>query len=396
MTAITFEAAAVELSSAWMRIGYMLNTLRVGGAERLVLSLAEHMRERGHTVRIFVLRSRAEGEFREDFDVRYLDFDRSLAGRMRGCLRAIAEIRAFRPDIVHSHNFHGNMLARLLRIRFGWLRIVSTFHNEYEGPAHRMMFYRMTDGLADRSVAVCQAVARQFIRLHVVRPERCEVVQNGIDLVAFAPDADRREALRAELGAGDEFVWLTAGRVVPAKDPGNLLHAFRQVHGAAPESKLWIAGDMQSEFAAEMQALAARLGLEEVVRWLGVRYDMAALLDAADGFVLASAWEGLPMALGEAMAMQKPVVATEVGGVRELVDGCGTVVPPQSCGALGQAMLAVAWKPAEERATLGRAGRQRIATEFNMHAKAAEWEYCYASVLRDRSLPHRDRRVLAR
>ena len=122
------------------------------------------------------------------------------------------------------------------------------------------------------------------------------------------------------------------------------------------------------------------MGLEDSVRWLGLRRDMPALLDAADGFVLASAWEGMPLAVGEAMAMEKPVVATDVGGVRELVGEAGVIVPRQEPGALAEGMLRCDAEPRRSRRALGRAARQRIQSRFSMDAKADQWETLYRKV----------------
>ena len=122
-------------------------------------------------------------------------------------------------------------------------------------------------------------------------------------------------------------------------------------------------------------------GALDQVRRLGARRDIPALLGAADGFVLSSAWEGMPLAVGEAMAMEKPVVATDVGGVRELVGETGVIVPAKDSGALAEAMLAMMRRPAEARAEMGRAARERILNSFGMDAKADEWEALYLSVI---------------
>jgi glycosyltransferase involved in cell wall biosynthesis len=127
--------------------------------------------------------------------------------------------------------------------------------------------------------------------------------------------------------------------------------------------------------------LAAELTTTKQVRWFGLQTDIAALLDAADGFVLGSAWEGMPLALGEAMAIEKPVVATDVGGVRELVGETGLVVPAKNPQELAGAMLRVMKLSMEERATMGRSARERVRTSFSMDAKAKEWEELYRSLL---------------
>ena len=135
--------------------------------------------------------------------------------------------------------------------------------------------------------------------------------------------------------AANDYIWLAAGRITPAKDYPNLLRAFAHVHSAEPRTQLWIAGASNGRMRATMEGLAEKLHLDSRVYWLGLRDDLPALLAAADGFVLSSAWEGMPLVIGEAMAMRRPVVATDVGGVRELVGETGQVVPPHDSDALG-------------------------------------------------------------
>ena len=112
-----------------------------------------------------------------------------------------------------------------------------------------------------------------------------------------------------------------------------------------------------------------------------MRRDLPALLDGADGFVLAAAWEGMSLAVGEAMAMEKPVVATDVGGTHELVGEAGAVVPSRAPDALAMAMLELMHKTPEDRHKLGLAERRRICRSFNMDTKADEWEALYRTVL---------------
>jgi glycosyltransferase involved in cell wall biosynthesis len=218
-----------------------------------------------------------------------------------------------------------------------------------------------------------------------VPQEKYVVVTNGIDTAEFAPSAERRARMRAEMGADGAFIWLTAGRITPAKDYPNLLRAFALLRASRSDARLWVAGEAIGRELSKVRALAAELGLEDSARWLGLRRDLPALLDAADGFVLASAWEGMPLALGEAMAMEKPVVATDVGGVRELVGEAGAMVPPKNPEPLARAMLERMLSTQEDRRALGRAARARIQGSFSMDAKADEWEALYQTVLERKS-----------
>ncbi len=300
---------------------------------------------------------------------------------MAGLERGRSFLREFRPGLIHSHGFHANVLARLLKLSAPSATVVSTVHNVYEGGWSRMLAYRLSDPLSRQTVAVSEAAASRFVRLKAVPSSKCLVIPNGIDTDEFAPNAERRKLMRAKLRAGNSFIWLAAARIVPAKDFPNLLRAFAQVYDAQPDARLWIAGDALSVEFDSVTDLAADLHLEASIRWLGLRRDMPTLLDAADAFVLSSAWEGMPLSVGEAMAMELPVVATDVGGVRELLGDTGLLVPPKSPDALAAAMLRLMQSDQEELQARARAARQRIALMFSMEARAEQWEALYRTVL---------------
>lgn len=365
-----------------MRIVYVLNSLAVGGTERLVVGLARRMAARGHAVALVVLRPQEPDGFSTNLDVVHLNIEGSTSLR-GGLRRGTSFLRRFRPDIIHSHNFHGNMLGRAFRLMDRRAALVSTIHNVYEGGWLRMMAYRLSDRLADRTTAVSDAVAEQYVATKAVSRSKCAVVTNGIETGEFVPDAERRRAMRQQMGVRDEFVWLCIARNTAAKDIPNLLQAFGKAWGHEPGMELWMVGPDTSTGAQRAMYALSTMPTEvlDSLRRLGPRRDIPALLDAADGFVLSSAWEGMPLAVGEAMAMEKPVVATDVGGVRELVGDAGVVVAAKDSNALAEAMLAMMQRSAEERAAMGRAGRERILAQFSMDRKADEWETLYLSVI---------------
>ncbi len=366
-----------------MRIAYMLTSLGMGGAEKQTVALAERMAARGHSVLLVVLQERQQEQWPTDLNVVYLNMHKAPFSALAGLERARRSLRAFRPDLVHSHTYPANMAARLLRLTGSAPAVLSTIHNVYEGRWPRMLSYRFTDFLSLRTTAVSEVAARRYIRLKAVPQRKCTVLTNAIDAAEFAPDPERRAITRSQLGAGDDFIWIAAGRVAPAKDFPNLLQAFEAVRRSIPQAQLWIAGEAIDDGLKPMShfSFAGKHGTMENVQWLGLRRDMPALLDAADAFALASAWEGMPLVLGEAMAMEKPIVATDVGGVRELVDDTGTLIPAQHPAALAAAMLALMRMPVEARRAQGRAARRRITTSFNMNARADEWEAFYRSLL---------------
>ena len=418
-----------------MRIVYVLTSLGMGGAERQVVVLASRMAGRGHTVALMVLRPLVPEQWPTELRVVHLEMRKNPASVLAAIARGHSFLAEFKPDLVHSHTFHANIAARLLKVTLPALPVLCTVHNVYEGGWGRMLAYRLTGGMSRLTTAVSQAAADRFVHLKAVSRGKCIVVPNGIDTDEFLPSAERRERTRAAMGVEHEFIWLTAGRMVPAKDYPNLLRAFRRVVEARPDARLWIAGEASGTKANLVQTLAAELGLDEqatekggifnrggkqglkpndefkafaarlkscpvtkhfndlakpsvsaaseAVRWLGLRRDMPALLDAADGFVLGSAWEGMPLAVGEAMAMEKLVVATDVGGVRELVGDAGVMAPFKDPEALAEAMLDMMRLSPEERHTVGCAARERILRDFNMDARTEEWEALYLKITAD-------------
>lgn len=369
-----------------MRIVTVLTSLGMGGAEKQALAVAERMAKRGHAVALLVLRPRVAEEWPTTFEPVHLDVRKTPVSVLAGLKRAHRFLREFRPDVIHSHSFHANIFTRLLRIPVPRLAVVSTVHNIYEGGRARMLAYRLTDRLSRRTVAVSQAAADRFVRLKAVAERRCLVLANGIDTVEFTPNAQRRASARSAMGtaqaaAHQGFIWLAAGRITSAKDYPNLLRAFAKVRAHRSDALLWIAGGCLSAELARLKELSAQLDLGDSVRWLGLRRDMPAQLDAADGFVSASAWEGMPLAVGEAMAMEKPVVATDVGGVRELVGNAGVLVPAGNPEALAEAMLATIERSGEVREQIGRAARERILRHFSVDASADAWEALYRELL---------------
>jgi glycosyltransferase involved in cell wall biosynthesis len=359
-----------------MRIVYGMTSLGMGGAERQVLSLADQMAARGHEVALLVLRPRIEQEWPTALPVIHLEMRRTPLSVLAGLLCGRRFLKEFNPDLVHSHGFHANLVARLLKILRPTTLVVSTVHNVYEGGWMRMLAYRITDSLSRVTTAVSQAAADRFVRLNAIPRRKCVVIPNAIDVSKFVPNSVRRAAMREKIGAANEFVWIAVGRVVPAKDYPNLLRAFKKVRTACAQTQLWIAGEISDSPIARLGGIEM-----ERVSWLGLRRDMAALYDAADGFVLSSAWEGMPLALAEAMAMEKLAVATDVGGVCELMGDAGVLVPAKDSEALGAAMVDMMPRSEDDRRSLGRAARARIQERFSMDARADEWEGFYHAVL---------------
>jgi len=262
--------------------------------------------------------------------------------------------------------------------------VISTLHSAAESARGgsstraRDWFYRLTGPMANAVVAVSHAAAERHASCGAVRREKLRVIPNGVDTAVFRPDPERRARVRRELGLSSEFVWLAAGRLMWKKDYATLLRAFGQLGGSA----LAIAGAGPQE--AELKRLAAEYGGR--VRFLGQVDDMPALMNAADGFALSSVVEGLPVALLEAAASGLPAVATDVGGVREILgEEAGVVVPPGDPAALAAAMQRMTALPVEARERMSGAAREVAVARFDVSAVVAQWEAVYRELLENAS-----------
>ena len=373
-----------------MRVFFLSTSMGMGGADSQLLSAAHLMKARGHDVIIVSmtplgpmgLQAREMGIRTES-----LEMTRGVPDP-RGLLRLARLVRAWRPDVIHSHMVHANLMARALRLIAPVPALVSTIHNIYEGGPVRMAGYRYTNWLVDHLTIVSQAAADRFVSDRIVPRALLTVIPNGVDTEQIANVAPgTRDALRGSLGIESSFVWLAVGRFEVAKDYPNLLRAFARVRAEQPGAVLLIVG--RGSLQAETEALARELGLSDAVRLLGVRNDVPQVMSAADGYVMSSAWEGMPMVLLEAAAAGLPIVATTVGGNHEVVvDGrTGFLVPPRDDAALADAMIRLGRLADTDRRAMGELGREHIRAHYGLARVADRWEEVYRDVLARKGTP---------
>tara|TARA_R110001606_G_C15403445_1_gene653651 strand:+ start:15551 stop:16639 length:1089 start_codon:yes stop_codon:yes gene_type:complete len=361
-----------------MKILLVITSLGVGGAERLVTALADRYVDAGHEVMLVRFHGEAE-MLPSDSLVRLenLDMRRSPLGVLTAMDRFRRLVRWFRPDVVNSHLVHANILARLLRLVTPMPKLVSSAHNTNEGGRGRMLAYRLTDRLTDISTNVSEQAVEAFEQQGALRRGRMVAIHNGIDTRKFVFKPAARERVRAELALDENTrLLLAVGRLGEQKDYHNLLQAFAHVPDGRHAPHLVIAGD--GPLRGELEAKAASLAVNHRVQFLGVRHDVPALMAACDTFVLSSAWEGFGLVVAEAMACKRPVVATDCGGVREVVGDAGFLVPPKDASTLAKAMAEALNLSEARRERLGVAARKRVVSHFSLEATAERYLAVYS------------------
>ena len=361
-----------------MKVLLLVTGLGMGGAEKVVTGLADALAAKGHEVLIAYLVGAGV----------ILPMNASIKVVSLGMISKIDAVSAFfklrrlicafQPDVVHSHMLHANILARLVRLTTPITRLISTAHASNEGGMLRMLAYRMTDSLADISTNVSAEAVAAFIKFKAFRPGRMIVVQNGIATDLFAFNAVARFRTRQELLIDEDCrLLLAVGRFHQQKDYPNLFYALTEM---PVNVRLCIAGD--GPLRGDFEALVVQLGIADRVRFLGIRCDVPDLMSAADIFVLSSSSEGFGLVVAEAMACERVVVATDCGGVREVVGEAGYLVKPKDSKGLAQALQTALLLPATQSASLGRAARRRVIDKFSLDAVVERWLQLYVLVNR--------------
>ena len=205
-------------------------------------------------------------------------------------------------------------------------------------------------------------------------------VSNGCDDKRFVFSSQARKEKRQELNiADDTFLYLAIGRLEEQKDYPNMLNAMVVVVKTALEDdkkvKLAIIG--QSYLEKELKQLTNKLGLNDYVVFLGLQHNVERWLSAADCFVLSSEYEGFGLVVAEAMLTERVVVATDCGGVRDVIGDCGYLVQPKNSQSLSKAMQKVLYMTDQEKENIGVSARQRIKDKYSLKAIANKWLEIY-------------------
>ena len=375
-----------------IRVLHIINSLIRGGAERLLVNvLLAHDRTRVHPM-VLTLYARLDlaAPLREaGITVGTLD----LGGPWRvplaiGKLRTV--IGSLQPDVVHTNLNAANISGRLAAWLAGRPRVVSGIHSVlYDREIYldnprlkpwKVEALRLADrwtGQRTNTIYVgCSRHVGESARAALKLPaSQFRTIYNGI---AVPPLAARPEPDSGERNRPIELI--AVGRPIPEKGHKYLIDAMPAILARHPNVRLRIVGGGPLE--NELRQQVARLQLQRQVEVLGMRSDIPELLQASDIFIFPSLSEGLPLAPLEALGYGLPIVATDIPGIREIIDpnGQGLLVPPRDSQALADAVMLMLDNP-RQRQEMGRAGHQRVLERFNVTGSARAFEALYAEIM---------------
>jgi glycosyltransferase involved in cell wall biosynthesis len=362
-----------------MRLMLVVSEMGVGGAERVVVELARVATHRGDAVAVLADPGRLDGELEELEVVRApLPHARTPVALVRATVSGARQVRAFRPDVVHSHNVRVTAIARAaaqLGMPGGRPPLLATYHGvpaDEAGRAARVL------RAADLVVCVSEGLRQELIA-GGLPASRVTVVENGVPASPATGGAAAR--IDRELGLGPGPVVAVVGRLTPQKAHSRFLEAAALVSAESPDAQFVIVGD--GPLRGDLEAQAARLGIEQAVRFTGIRDDAPEIIARADMLAFSSDWEGLSIAALEALAAGVPIVSTDVAGTDELLATGAGVVVDHDPAALARAILDLIREP-DRRVLLGQRGRALHEERFSSRTMADSYIRIYHELIERR------------
>jgi len=324
-------------------------------------------------------------------DVTYMARHKFDPGTYAALLKVLQGKRA---DIVHMHGYGATTFGRLCAWRMGIPSILHEHANLGDTPWFQKVADRVLAPQTDIAIAVSESTAAFTTRARLMPADRTKVVYLGAPLDEFARERSAEEIARARAAFGiapDAIAIGTVTRLMPSKGNEYLVAAVPAIVARHPNARVFIAGE--GELEAPLRSQAASLGLGDRLVFLGFQRDVAAVLSAYDVVVFPSLWEGTPLTVFEALAMGKPIVASDADGLLDVLADRrdAIVVPKRDAARLAEAVCTVVAQP-ELAAGLAAAARQ-TGTRYDLQAFVHKMERLYA-LLHETSRASKRRSIL--
>ena len=372
------------------RVLHLITSFEIGGTERQAVELLKRLDAERYDVRLAVLRN--DGPFYSEIEARFPDVPEFPLTSFydANALKQLLQLRRLmlrdRIDILHAHDFYSSFIGAAAARLSGVRVIACQRHLKLSDRRAHKWATRVIHRLAHRILVNSEAI-RDYIIEHDSAPlGKIVVIRNGV--VPVTSSTDPSDELRRELGldAGSTLVGMVA-RLQEVKGHRFFMEAASRVLHSRPETHFVLVGD--GPLRTEIESQSAALGITDHVHLLGDRADVSRLVGAFDLLVLASLHEGLPNAVMEAMAAGVPVVATSVGGTKELIaDGkTGYLAPPSDSAALAD-RIQFALGDEVHREEIVSAARRRITSAFGIERMVESVETLYQELTEEwRKLP---------
>lgn len=355
-----------------IKIIYIITALNIGGAEKLLLDLVKKLDEEKYDIKIATVVGGGNLVIKfEEVGIPVKVFKKKGKIGLGVIWKIYRYLRQERPEIVHTHLFGGDTWGRIAAILARVPIIVTTEHNtNIDEKFLKRVVKKMLSFFTAKIIAVSEAVKKYSVQKDHISEKKIEVILNGVDLEKFLQISQKE--------FGDPPIIGIIGRLEEQKGHKYLFEALNLLK-TIPWT-LWVVGD--GSLKAELEKLAKILDLRERTIFLGAQENIPEILDKVDIFVLSSLWEGLGLAVIEAAAAAKPIVATNVGGIPEIIENekTGLLVEPGNVKSLADGVERMLLGEGEAL-TMGRAAREYVKDRFGLDKMVKAYEEVYEKVL---------------
>ncbi|MDR2067047.1 MAG: glycosyltransferase [Endomicrobium sp.] len=322
-----------------MKIAYIITSMGVGGAEIVTIDIANRMsRMQNEIIILYLIGTNShQDKIDKSIETKGLNITKNPISFIKALFYAGKKLKNFKPDIVHAQMFHANIFSRILHTFCKFPQLICSEHSKIIGVgvqhSFRILIYRITDFLSDLTTNVSKEATEFFIKQKAFSNNKSIHMYNGIDLKKFYPNNNIRKDMRKLYTITDnEFLFLNVGRLTPAKDQKNLIEAFCLLCKEYKNAKLMIVG--KGELEKQLKDLVLQKNIKDYVIFAGNKNNVYDYYNTADAFVSSSAWEGFGLVIAEAMACALTVIATDAGGIREVLNNDQFIVPKRSFSSL--------------------------------------------------------------
>ena len=355
-----------------MRVLHLIESLEFGGAEKVAIDLANEIVKR-HEVTICCVKKMGDLAGSVDPRIRVLCLEKGEGNDYSIPIRIARLLRQSRIDVLHAHNWGVFLEAAVAGMLARTSVLINTVHGPYMDYAPgawpklkrkmRHLLERLFAPVFFKIVTVSDSI-RQYVCDEIGIPGfRLTTIHNGIQ-------TDRLERTKR---CENEVVCITVGRLAQIKNQAMMIRAFALTRNAG--TKLWLVGDGPER--AKLEALTVELGLRARVTFVGFRHDVADLLAQSDIFLMSSDYEGVSIAVLEAMRAGLPIIGTRVGGMVEtVIENTGILVAAGDIKAMAAALDTLIESP-QRRSMLGAAGTQFLQSEFSILSMVERYEALY-------------------
>ena len=362
---------------------HLVEDLKIGGSERVIADIATGLDRKNFDVSVCCITR--GGEIAYELNEKGIKVNILGISNYRNplnILKLALLLRKAKPDIVHTHGYFASVIGRIAAKIAGILVLINHVHSTYWDYRKRHILMEIFLSLFTHKIICCSKAVEDFVRDYErIKPAKTVVIYNGVDEDRFTTYKNT-SSIKAQLGidSGDSVVG-TVSSLTPHKGHKYLFQAAPRILDVFPTTRFLIVGD--GILREKLEEQIKNLNLASYVIFAGTRKNIPDFLSIMEIFVLPScSREGLGISIIEAMAAEKPVVATDIGGIPEVVKNgeTGFLVPPQNPEALAHAIIELLRNPRKAK-TIGKQGRIRFKEKFTNKRMLSEVENLYKSLI---------------